>query len=199
MSFGRKKDEGVDAPQTDKPITGGNVPTAKTGTPDASTVDPKSDDAGKPPALTDAELRDAPQHVKDAAAKDGGVVRAAPKGGEGELGRAVDAAYPELQPPTPPAEYRAAPTAPGELPEREKWGQGDDRAIVNPKDVAEPGSVVEVRTRDPRSSGVYAGGEHITAAARQVQVDVVRGRSADHLSQLLTDPRVEVRVVNVVR
>lgn len=195
MSFGKKRDtaDGGDVTASSVPSTPERPPEQTTAAqPDQTTTDPKSDDAGTPPKLSDVELQLAPQYVKDAAARNGGaVVRAAPKGGEGSLGRAVESAYPELEPPTAPAEYRAAPTAPGELPERDSWGDG---ARLTLKDVAEAGSVVEVRTRDPRSAGVYAGGVRILPDASDVDVDLVRARSAEHLIQLLTDPRVEVRV-----
>ena len=117
-------------------------------------------------------------------------MRAAPKGGEGTLGRAVDSAYPELEPPVPAAEFRAAPTAPGARPERESWG--DNRLTA--ADVETVGTVVEVRTKDPNSAGVYAGGVRVLPDAHDESVDLVRARSAEHLAQLLTDPRVEVRV-----
>jgi len=207
MSFGRKKED--DEPKF--PTSGGEpapTPTAPTSTestperrtqqaaasraPAASTADPKSDEAGTPQKLTEAELKAAPQHVKDAAARaDGAVVRAAPKGGEGTLARAlIDDAYPELQPPTPPPEFRAAPTAPGERPEREDWGS----ARLTLKQVEESDGMLEARTRDPRADGIYSGGVRIAPDGTEVDAALVRQRSQGHLAQLLSDPRIELRL-----
>jgi hypothetical protein len=147
----------------------------------------------KPAALTDSELTAAPQHVKDAAAKMGGSVPlGAPNNGE-VLGRtlAVDSAYPETAPVPAAGDYRAAPYGPGaQLPEREKWS--DSRPTL--ADLSEPGVMLEARTLNPSSGGVYAGGERIGREAQDVSVDLVRGRSDAHLAQLLADPNVELRV-----
>lgn len=198
MAFGRKKEDGTDdagehrvATRETTTGTAPNAPGVDATADKSASADPKSEEAGTAPKLTDAELAGAPQHVKDAAARMGGSVpRAAPKGGEGTLGRAVESPYPELEPPTPPAEFRAAPTAPGDAPEREAWDGGG----VKLADLEAAGAVIQVRTRDPRSAGVYAGGVRVLPEAHDVQVDLVRARSAGHLAQLLADPSVEVRV-----
>jgi hypothetical protein len=208
MSFGRKKDDdeqpkfptsaGEPAPTPTAPTSTASTPERRTQqaagsrAPASSTADPKSEEAGTPQKLTDAELAAAPQHVKDAAARAGGaVVRAAPKGGEGTLARAlIDDAYPELQPPTPPPEYRAAPIAPGDRAEREDWGS----ARPTLKEVEESDGLLEARTRDPRADGIYAGGVRIAPGGTEVDAALVRQRSQGHLAQLLSDPRIELRL-----
>jgi hypothetical protein len=182
MSFGRKKeDEQAAASEASQPAAAaGQKREAKEAPEDLAA-----------PKLSDAELAAAPQHVKDAAAKHGGgVPRAAPKGGEGTLNVPADAAYPDLEPPPPPSEYRAAPTGPSDPPERPKFGEKPSLAQL-----ADPGLRVRARTLDPRSGGLYSGGVRIGAEPVEIAVDEVRQRSAGHLAQLLSDPRIEVELV----
>lgn len=146
-----------------------------------------------PRKLTEAELSALPEYVQDAARRQGGAVpMAAPKGGEGELGAAkqpLDEAYPELQPPVAPTEYRAAPTAPSARAQREKWGE---RPTAD--DVEGAGKVVRVRSVDPNSAGFYVGGVRVSRDTTEVAVDEVRARSDAHLAALLTDPRIELQL-----
>lgn len=153
-----------------------------------------------PPALTDEELKRLPQYVQDAAKRTGSVPRSAPKGGEGAL-LPVDEAYARQdalsaesqRKPIPAAEeFRAAPTAPGARPERDKWS--GKRPSFD--DVAALGTVVRVRTVDPNSAGLYVGGVRVTPEAQDVEMDIVRLRSDAHVQALLGDPRIEVQAAS---
>ncbi len=136
-------------------------------------------------------LEQAPQAVKDAADKMGGEVpMAAPKGGEGVRVPPYESKVPELEPPPAPTEYRVAPAAPSELPERAGYG---DKPKAEDLDV---GARLRVRTVDPAAAPVYSGGVYVTRDGVELAVAEVRGRSEAHLAQLLADPRIEVELVS---
>ncbi len=153
--------------------------------------DPKT---GAQPAKQ--ELPDGtPQHVRDAADKLGGEVpTAAPKGHEGPPAKLApsdqDRAIAELEPAKPPSEYRAAPYD-TEPTERDAW---DANARPTAADLADL-TTVRIRTRDPRSAGIYIAGIMVKPEAQELSVETVRARGQSHLAQLATDPRIEVQRV----
>lgn len=136
-------------------------------------------------------LQTAPAFVREQAERTGGEVpRAAPKAGEGTNPDLTTTEHPELEPPVPPTEYRAAPPAPG-TEERAKWSGG--RPTIEDLEDAD---YVEVRTVDPASAGFFVAGIRVDRFGVRAPLLPIRKRGEAHLSMLATDPRVEVRIVD---
>jgi hypothetical protein len=93
---------------------------------------------------------------------------------------------PELEPPPSPLELRAAPVVEDD---REEWGD----ALPSWQELSQA-TTIEARTKDPRSSGIYVGGERITRDARDYSVQSILLRTEGHLRAFLTEPAVQVRV-----
>jgi hypothetical protein len=179
----------------DQPGVTGNEPSAATLAAGTPAADQKTN--AELTAERDKELlKSAPQYVQDAAAQgDGSVPLAAPKGGEGiRVTVSTASSVPtDLQPPPPPAEYRAAPSAPGDgdTEARDKTSLGYEDATKATR--------LSVRTRDPQSAPIMVGGVYVTREGSVVEVSQVRargGRTDSHLHALLSDPRVEVTRVD---
>ena len=190
--LGKKKEEEGAAASSEGAQQKAQKPSAKAESGADPNVQAQKPEDEKPAPLTDAERAAAPQHVLDAAERMGGSVPlGAPNNGD-ELGRvrAVDGAYPDTAPVPAAGDYRAAPFAPGaQRPERQAW----TGARPTLAELTEPGNVIEARTLDANSGGIYSGGARIGPDAQDIDIDLVRGRSDAHLAQLLADPRIELR------
>jgi hypothetical protein len=127
--------------------------------------------------------------IEAAAARSGGLApRSAPKGGEGVNPAARLVRHPELEPPPGPGELRVAPSAASEV-EREDWGEAPTLADL--KDAHR----IEVRTTDELSVGVFSAGVQVLRDPREVLVASIQDRGAQYLGALLSDPQVQVRIV----
>lgn len=136
-------------------------------------------------------LETAPAEIQAQADRLGGQVpRAAPKAGEGQNPDATKSAFPELEPPVPPTEFRAAPVAPGEE-EREAWPASDRPNLA----ALEAADEVEVRTTDPKSAPFYVAGVRVDRFGVKAKLAPIIARGRSHVAMLAEDPRVEVRLV----
>lgn len=180
-------------PQQDQPgaiaRTADKLKNALTPAKDGEPKDPAQAALERQKERDKADLEDAPEYVRQTAERLGGdAPRAAPKATDGvRTGGDSTATAPELAPAPPPAEFRAAPTHPGDRAERESWPD----AAVSLEDAEKDGQV-RVRTRDANSAGLHVGSVFVTATGGLVDVAQVRLRGAEHLRALLTDPRIQV-------
>lgn len=190
MAFGRKSHEEGDPSAAEAQASNPRASSSSTSGEGESKPKEQPVEETQAPKLSEEELAKLPEHVRDAAKRQGGgVPRAAPKGGEGTLDRAFDPAHPELEPTPPPTEYRAAPVGPRDAAERPKYGdkpKNEDLAV---------GTRVRVRTVDPNAAPIYVAGAYVPREGVELAVDDIRNRSEAHVVQLLADPRIEVELV----
>jgi hypothetical protein len=96
--------------------------------------------------------------------------------------------HPELESPVAPADVFEAPPSLDQE-QREPWG---DRPTYEQLLTAE---VVQVRTVDERSVGIYVAGIKVLSRPTDVLVQSVRDRSDSHLRALASEPAIEVKLV----
>lgn len=156
-----------------------------------STKTPQDDETPEQKEAQRLALSTAPAEIKEQAERLGGQVpRAAPKGGEGVNPDATRTEFPELQPPIPPTEFRAAPVAPGDE-EREKWS-GARPTIKELEDA----DVVEVRTLDPKSAPFFVAGIRVDRFGVKANLAPIIARGKSHVAMLANDLRIEVRIAD---